>query len=96
MRDPGTYEQTSLSHNEDDNGRDVDKGIRHNSRHNAYNAIYPHCPYLLPLQLFRSDVDKDGLISYEEFIPVCFQVREGGWRGAGGGPGTGEGLWRIL
>lgn len=29
------------------------------------------------LILSHIDVDRDGLVSYEEFIPVCFQVRIG-------------------
>lgn len=39
------------------------------------------------LILSHIDVDRDGLVSYEEFIPVCFQVgvRVGGRRAGGVG-----------
>ncbi len=34
--------------------------------------------------LTHVDVDQDGLVSYEEFIPVCFQVRSQQEQGEGG------------
>lgn len=43
-------------------------------------------PQDINLVLSHVDVDKDGLVSYEEFVPVCFQASlPAGERPRGGG-----------